>query len=216
MVMLLLLSMSLSLDAFAVSCAYGLRSIRIPMVSKLVICFISILYFGAAVWFGNQISLLFTPQTAKIIGIVLMSGICLWMLLQIIFGKSEDEQEEENRKMPKTLFEFTVKSIGLSFKVIRDPMLCDIDKSNSISPGEALLLGTALSVDSISVGIGYSLLGNVHMLAPLMVGLFQFLFICAGNFAGHKFTSIKMKNTKYLQFVSVAVIFALILVRIFS
>ena len=70
--MLLLLSISLSLDALAVSVAYGLKSTHITLAAKLVICIISIFYFSISVWLGDQISLFFSADTARIIGIVLM------------------------------------------------------------------------------------------------------------------------------------------------
>lgn len=212
MLMTVLLSVSLSLDAFAVAVAHGLKATKIPMVSKLIICLISILYFGAAVWMGDRIASFLSPQTTKIIGIILMCGICLWMLLQVLFGKNK---KGKNKKKSKTLFQVSLKSIGLTFNIIRNPMLSDINESKRIDPIEALFLGTALSIDSISVGIGYSLLGDVSFLAPFMVGLIQFSFLCIGNWIGLKFTSLKHKNSDYLQIISVAVMFVLILIRIF-
>jgi len=181
--MLILLSVSLSLDAFAVGAAHGLRATKIPILSKLIICLISILYFGLAIWLGDKISAFLSPAAAKVIGIILMSGICLWMLLQILPDKKPDEISGGS--------------------------------SGSIGSVEALFLGTALSVDSISAGVGYSLLGYVSIFAPLMVGLFQFAFLSAGYFIGSLAHSIRFLKTDRLQIVSVAVMFVLVIVRIF-
>jgi len=194
---IILLSVSLSLDAFAIAVAYALKSTRIPLVSKLVVCAITICYFGAAVWLGGTISRFLSPSIAKWIGIALMSCICLWTLLQVVRGKSKEEE-------------------GITVQVIRNPMLCDIDHSRSISPFEAIFLGTALSVDSISVGIGYSLLGPVSLLAPLTVGLFQFAFLCLGGWIGERVVMLRSKRTDRLQLISIAVMFVLILIRIFD
>ncbi|MCL2812235.1 MAG: manganese efflux pump [Clostridia bacterium] len=191
--MILLLAASLSLDALAIAVAYALRSTRIPLVSKLVVCGISIIYFGVAVWLGGAISGFFSPETAKIVGIAMMACICLWTLFQVLFG---------------------TKKASLGKQVIRDPMLCDIDQSQSISPFEAIFLGTALSVDSISVGIGYSLLGPVSLFAPLAVGFFQLGFLCLGGWIGQRFVALQTKQTGRLQLISIAVMFVLILVRI--
>jgi len=211
--MIILLSVSLSLDAFVIAVAYALKSTRIPLVSKLVVCLISIIYFGAAVWLGGVISGFFSPEAAKIVGIALMSCICLWTLLQVILGKKENEAPEA---ASKTLFAMSLKPIGITVQVIRNPMLCDIDHSHSISPFEAIFLGTALSVDSISVGIGYSLLGPVSAIAPLTVGFFQFAFLCLGGWVGGRLAALQRARTDRLQLVSVAVMFALIMIRIFD
>jgi len=143
-----------------------------------------------------------------VIGIVLMSCICLWTLLQVLLGKTREESG--------TVLTIPLKPLGITVQVIRNPMLCDIDRSRSISPGEAVFLGTALSIDSISVGIGYSLLGPVSPLAPLMVGVFQFAFLWLGGWIGERFAALKGLNTDRLQLVSIAVMFVLILVRIFD
>jgi len=194
--MIVLLAVSLSLDAFAIAVAYALKSTRVPLVSKLVVCAISIFYFGAALWLGEALSRFFSPEAAKIVGIALMACICLWTLLQVVLGK--------------------IKPKRIAVQAIRNPMLCDIDRSHSISPFEAIFLGTALSVDSISVGIGYAMLGSVSLLAPLIVGLFQFAFLCLGGWIGGRLATLKAMNTDRLQLVSIAVMFVLILVRIFD
>lgn len=211
--MLILLAVSLSLDAFAVSIAYGFKTTHITLAAKLVICIISITYFTLAVWLGDQISSFFSVHTAKVIGIILMSVICLWMLLQVLCNKKGPGDEAE---VPKTLVTFSLKTLGLTFQVIKNPMLSDVDQSNSIGPAEALFLGTALSVDSISIGIGYSLSGTVHIIAPLLVGGIQFLFLCLGNWLGLKCTTTDVRISDRLQIISVAVMFILVLIRVFN
>lgn len=209
---MIFLAASLSLDAFAVAVAHGLHATKIPFFSKLIVCLISIVYFAISMFIGEGISRFFSPQAASVIGIVLMCGICLWMLLQVLLGSKKDQAQEP----PKTLFEFSLKTIGLTVKIIRNPMLSDIDGSRSISPTEAIFLGTALSVDSISTGIGYSLIGSVSIFAPLYVGMCQLLFLCVGEWLGKKAAGIHSLNTDYLQFVSIGVMLLLILVRIWG
>ena len=211
--MIILLAASLSLDAFAIAVAYALKSTRIPLVSKLVVCAISIGYFGAAMWLGETISRFFSPETAQWVGIALMSCICLWMFLQVVL---ERKKKDAPKAEGGAVFAMSLKPLGITVQVIRNPMLCDIDHSHSISPFEAVFLGTALSVDSISVGIGYAMLGPVSLLAPLIVGLFQFAFLCLGGWIGGRFAALKANNTDRLQLVSIAVMFVLILVRIFD
>jgi len=193
--MIFLLAASLSLDALAIAVAYALKSTDIPLLSKLVVCALSIFYFGVAVFLGGAVSSFLSPNAAKIVGIGLMACICLWTLLQVLLGKKQGSPGKQ---------------------AIQNPMLCDIDQSHSISPFEAVFLGTALSVDSISVGIGYSLLGPVSLFAPLAVGLFQFAFLCLGGWIGRRFAALQAKRTDRLQLISIAVMFALILIRIFD
>lgn len=133
MLFIILLSISLSLDAFAVSAAHALKSTRIPFFSKLVITLISIMLFGCAMLLGGQVSTLFSPKVAKIIGINLMLLICVWMLIQVLLNKKKDNPPDKNIKSSK-------KSLKLPLKIIKNPLLSDIDNSQSISPIEAIFL----------------------------------------------------------------------------
>ncbi|MFT3950927.1 MAG: manganese efflux pump [Oscillospiraceae bacterium] len=209
MLFLILLSLSLSLDSLAVSAAHALKATRIPLPSKLVIALISMLLFGSAVFLGEKASTFFSPHATKIIGIILMLLICTWMLLQVLLNKNKHEE-------PKTILHFSMKSLGLTFQIIRNPLLSDMDHSHSISPIEAVFLGLALSIDSISVGIGYSLIGSVNILAPVFVGVFQLAFLYLGEIIGNRVTRFKNMNTDYLQLISVAVMFILLILRVIN
>jgi len=210
---LILLAMSLSLDAFAVALAQSMNSTKIPLLSKLIICLLSITYFGAAVWLGEILSVFLSPMAEKILGIVLMLAICLWMMIQYLCQRHAKKMLEQDIVKEKTLFCISLHEVGLSFQVIFNPMNSDTDGSKSISPKEALFMGTALSIDSINIGMGYALLGSVHLFAPLLVGLFQFAFLSLGDFIGTRLKTHKFKDSDRLQLVSIVVMFILTIIR---
>ena len=214
MLTILLLSVALSLDAFAVSFAHGLQKTRIPLFSKLVICVCSILYFGLSVWLGKWIAGFFSPRAASVVGIVLMAVICFYMLFSQLFPKRR--KEKPPGKDPKTLIDISIKSLHLSIQVIRNPMECDLDGSHSIGPGEALLLGTAVSIDSVNIGLGFALMGGMSVFAPLAVGICQFLFVFAGNALGLRCRKARFRHADRLPLLSVGIMFCLLLLRVFS
>lgn len=211
MLTVLLLSVALSLDAFAVSFAHGLQKTRIPFLSKLVICACSILYFGLAVWFGRWLAGFFSPRAASAAGIVLMAGICLYMLIGQLLPK-----RERKSRQPKTLLDVTIKSLRLSIRIIRNPMACDLDGSHTITAGEALLLGTALSVDSVNVGLGFALMGGIPLWTPLAVGGCQFLFVLLGNSLGLRCRAARFRFADKLPYISICIMFLLLILRLFS
>lgn len=211
MFIILLLSVALSLDAFAVAFAHGLQKTRISLVSKLIICVCSILYFGLSVWLGKWIAGFFSPLVSSLIGIVLMAAICVYMLCSQLLPKKKKPE-----RPAKTLVDITIKSLHLSIRVIRNPMECDLDGSHSISSGEALLLGTAVSIDSVNIGLGFALMGGMPVWAPLAVGLCQFLFVWIGNGLGLRCRTARFRHADKLPFLSIAIMFCLLLIRIFS
>lgn len=70
--------------------------------------------------------------------------------------------------------------------ILIDPIPFDFDNSKAIDIKEALLLGVALSLDSVCVGIGSSIGGYSSVFFPFLVALFQFIFMYVGVFLGKK------------------------------
>lgn len=89
----------------------------------------------------------------------------------------------------KKNYNFIIKSLGITIKIIRDPISSDLDGSKRIDWKEALYLGFALSLDSIGVGIGGSIVGINSIMYPILVAGFQLIFLSLGNFIGKKLIS---------------------------
>lgn len=212
MLTILLLSVALSVDAFAVSFAHGLQRTRIPVISKIIICICSIVYFGISVWFGKWISGFLPEQLSAVLGILLMAVICFYMLLSQLFPRRRKKKEKE----AKTLIDITLTSLHLSIRVIRNPITCDLDGSHSIGPGEAVLLGTAVSIDSVNIGLGFALMGGMPFWAPLAVGICQFLFVWAGNSIGLRCVAGRLRYARFLPYMSIFIMFLLLLIRVLS
>ena len=191
-----LLSVSLSIDALGVGVSYGIRKVRVPAASKCIICFLSVLFAAIGEWTGSFLYTVLPPAFSKWCG----AGILFVMGLFILFQALRKEKDETVITIPKKekIVSIAIKSLGLVIQVVRDPSLCDIDRSKHIDPLESLLLGFALSVDAIGVGIGFSLSGQWSLFTPLLIGIFQWLFLCIGLFSGEKLRQIANPRLKSL------------------
>lgn len=67
----------------------------------------------------------------------------------------------------------------------------DFDNSNDISPKEAILLGIALSLDSLCIGIGGSTIGINIYLFSIFVAILQYIFLSIGNYCGIHLNNFK-------------------------
>ena len=74
--------------------------------------------------------------------------------------------------------------------IFQGPEHSDLDNSNNIDAREALFLAVALSLDSIGISIGGSIIGITSVWFPVLVSLFQLAFLSIGCFCGNK-----IKNT---------------------
>lgn len=70
--------------------------------------------------------------------------------------------------------------------ILLDPIPFDFNHSNVIDVKEAFALGIALSLDSLCVGIGSSIGGYSNIYFPILVAVFQLIFISIGIIIGRK------------------------------
>lgn len=183
----LLLAVSVSIDALGVGFSFGMRGIKIGWVSKLVIGAFSVLYALLAVTLGGLLVRVLPPFVARLAG----AGILCLMGVYVIISRGlrpprQERVEEQIQQLRRTVFEWGIQSLGLTICITREPRTGDIDHSGAIDVKEALLLGFALSVDTLGAGVGIALTGRTSLLFPVLVGLMQSLMLYAGGFCGSK------------------------------
>ena len=217
-----ILAFSLSLDALGVGIVYGLRRIKIPLIPKLVISFFSILYSGLSLGIGSSLAKKFPGSVSKLFGVAILIILGIWYITQAWFRKANNPIPESISAKKniliseaKTLCKLVIKSLGITIHVIRNPVEFDIDKSGSIDIKESVLLGLALSLDAIGVGIGSGMIGFHSSLIPFLVGLFQFIFLYVGANCGEKFALSLKANERLLSFLPGILLIILAIIRIY-
>ncbi|MBR1802545.1 MAG: manganese efflux pump [Clostridia bacterium] len=81
--------------------------------------------------------------------------------------------------------------IILLLQSMKEPNSYDVDNSKQIDSKEAISLGIALSLDSFSIGIGTGVVGeNIIWIFPILVAIFQIVFLKLGGLIGNKLTKI--------------------------
>ncbi|OJU13950.1 MAG: sporulation membrane protein YtaF [Clostridiales bacterium 43-6] len=186
---LILLSVTLSFDALFLGLAFGINQKRIPLSSKLAICLCSVFYAGISIVAGRYLLLLFPVYIAKIIGAVLLALIGVSYLLKAIFPKEQAPQPVKPPQKEKKPVKIVIKSIEITIQILKNPDTADIDNSGTVDIKEALFIGTALSIDSVGVGIGSAMSGLHGWYIPLFIGLFQLCFLNIGQYL--------MKNIRF-------------------
>lgn len=186
---LLLLAFAVSLDSFSVGFTYGLRKMKIPLASIIIIACMSALTLLVSMFLGEVMSNLLSPEFAARIGGVILIGLGVWVTFQTFrskdHGKSEAEVVKEKIE-EKVIASFEMKYFGIAINILKKPMEADIDRSGTITGKEAILLGFALSLDSFGAGLGAAMLGYNPLILALCIGVMSSLLIKAGMGFGTK------------------------------
>ncbi|SFE49517.1 putative sporulation protein YtaF [Paenibacillus catalpae] len=210
---LLVLAFAVSVDGFGVGVTYGLRRIRIPLLSVVIIACCSGLVIFLSMLVGSWITGYLSPFVAKLFGAVVLVGIGTWALLQLrrsgreaAEGQAEGDAEHaaeadsdpSDRSHPVLVVIVELKRLGLVIQILRTPQAADVDKSGTISAAEAVMLGVALSFDALGAGIGAAMIGLSPLLTPIMIAAASAIFLLGGMRFGFRFS-----NWKGMQAVSV-------------
>lgn len=184
-----LFALALNLDAFGAGTAYGMRNIKIPFTSMLIISAMSMAAITISMLAGHTIANYIPETAAQRLGGILLIVIGIWVLTQSLHGhRAKTTNEVENYKPGTdetgTVVEIRIRSLGLAIQILKEPVRADLDRSGEISPREALLLGLALSMDALGAGIAVSMLGFSVLFTAITVGLGHLILTYSGLLLG--------------------------------
>ncbi len=210
---LLLLAFALSLDGFGVGITYGLRKMKIPLLSILIISLCSGIVICVSMQVGVLLAKVVSPDAASMIGAVILVLMGCWSLIQMLMQKEREHSSQGPEAQPVPLsvnpaedwphksavFSLELRHLGVVIQILRTPSSADMDDSGSISSMEAVILGIALSLDAFGAGLGAALLGFSPVPTSLMIALFSGTFLLLGMKTGLKLSgSFWMKHAAAL------------------
>lgn len=185
-------AVALSLDGLGVGISYGVRKIKIPVLSLLVISITSGLAIGFSMLCGHMAAKYISVKAAEIVGAVILIAVGIWILFQTWTQNrkskrvcTDDIAEEGCRQ----IFNLKIKAFGLVIQILREPAVADFDKSGVISSKEAVLLGLALAMDALGAGFGAAMTGFRPLLTPLIVSIVKFTLVSAGVYIGRRYAA---------------------------
>ena len=78
----LIIAISLSIDALGIGISYGVREIKIPLISKVIISLQSFLIMTISLFLGNIIFDIIPTYLGKYIGVIILFGMGIFMIIR--------------------------------------------------------------------------------------------------------------------------------------
>lgn len=173
----LFFALAISLDGFGVGFAYGLRKIKIPIGSLLVICVASALAVTVSMYFGGLVRSLFNPAFGESVGALIIMAVGFYLAFQAL---SAPKRARVRDSRPYKVVRLNLARLGIVVEVLRQPAKADFDRSGIISVPEAAVLGFALAMDALGAGFGAAVAGFQIWLTPVLVAACKFLLVSLG------------------------------------
>ena len=192
---IILLALAVSLDSFSVGFTYGLRKMRIPFKSIVIIACCSAMTLTIAMSIGHLLQQFLSPVFAEKMGGIILIILGVWVIYQFF----RSEKEKDILPHEKVIINLEIKSLGLVIHILKKPMSADFDKSGTITGVEAIMLGLALSLDAFGAGIGAVMLGFSPGYLALAVALLSSLLVFLGIKLGSYLSQITwLQNFSFL------------------
>lgn len=201
----LLMAVALSLDGFGVGLAYGLRRIRIPMSSLIVIALCTVVAMGISMLFGSWVTLWFKFIPARLLGASILLALGIFQLSRAIWNRKRETFPQAvpvmavalQKPVLEPIFRFQFRFLGLVIQVLKTPDIADVDGSGGISLRESLLLGSALAMDAFAGGIGAAMAGMTLSVIAI-VALTQIIMLRLGQQMAGKIPENWTTKAEYL------------------
>lgn len=191
MLLAVLLVIALCVDAFATSVTYGIRKIKIPVSSALVISFIGTTFLGIALSLATVLKQFISSQTCIAISVALLFFLGITSLFQSTI-KSYLKKHKGQKNVKFSLFD-----ISFVVDIYIDETKADYDNSKTLSAKEAILLAIALSVDSLATGFSAGLAINSILEVLILCFVMGFVAVKIGCFIGDRISKKSKVNLSW-------------------
>ena len=181
---------ALSLDTLFACVAYGIKKIRIPFLSAVVMAAVGTGFLLLSILLRGLTGRLFPEQLIRYLGFAVLIVMGMINIFQSLL-KSLLRRDKTIR--------FSVSEYSFVLKICLDETEADIDDSKQLSLREAFLLALTLSADSLLTGFSITA-------APLcfaLLGLFSFgmglLAVLIGTAAGRRVSENSCCNLSWVS-----------------
>ncbi len=194
MLEVLLLVLSVSIDSFIASISYGSSKIKIPLISALIVDIISSSMLGISLILGSFLQNYISINTAKIISFIILFFLGFYRLFESLL-----KSYINNKSKDLSLLKFKLFDLNFVLQVYANETKADIDKSKVLSYKEAIYLSVALSLDSLAVGFGSSLILINYVQVFIVSIIIGLLAILLGSLLGKRFVDITNLSLAWLS-----------------
>ncbi len=185
---IILMGLASNLDNLGVGVAYGLRGIQVPSLSNSLMALVTGVTTLLAMVGGDWLSQVMGGHVARYAGIALMAAMGLWISLKALTENQANRLKSESQQV----WRFRLKGLGLVICVLHEPSRADADRSGTLDPGEAIILGISLALNCLAGGLSVGLLQFPAVLTSLVVGAGSYISFALGMTMGRAIGSERL------------------------
>ncbi len=190
----LILVSSLCIYNFLYIISYWTDRIKITFYSNLVINLVCSLFLGIALALGGFLKDFLSPNTASVLSFALLLSLGFFRLFESFFKTYVRKFSSAGAPLTFKVFDFK-----FVLEIYANETKADYDKSKTLTLKEAVYLAVALSLDSLAVGFGSSLVSINHLQVVILSFVIGTCCLFIGVRIGKKFIEKVDLNLSWLS-----------------
>lgn len=163
-----LFAFSASLDALIVGITYGIKRVHITLAQNIIVSLITLAGTAASISLGHWLAPLLPQKAATIAGSAILILLGTYYIVKYLWLTISSYLAKQQQKM------------GEMHKTSTENMI----HKDTLSLHETILLGAALSINNMGIGIGASIAGLTLIPTAVITFLFSILLLFIGNSLG--------------------------------
>ena len=210
------LAVAVNIDCSVTGMAYGLAGIRVTKGVRVLISLVAGLIFTLSLAAGDLLQTILPNRVAGIFSVALLLSYGCYLIYHNCKDNRKEKtaaEEPDGQENPCAIFSLDLKFLGIMIQVLRHPSNADCDNDKTISFSEALVLGAALSFDSLGAGLAFGVMGFPIGVTVAVVMLFNYCLMTLALHLGGKLSRLSQKVNqlakRYAPVIPAVVILAL-------
>ncbi|MDP4146390.1 MAG: sporulation membrane protein YtaF [Bacillota bacterium] len=175
----ILFVISSSLDSLIVGIAYGIKKLKIGLLSNIIVAVTASAGTLISMIFGKFVLSFLPMSSASFIGSAVLISFGLYFILEPIIKKRHSQNLIQNKDSKHVHYD----------DILDNPEIADKDNSGYIDLKESITLAFALTINNVGLGIGAGIAGLDLTVTTLVTLFFSLTAIPLGYYLGNRFLS---------------------------
>ena len=179
---LMTFALAINIDSLITGISYGMQQIKLPFFSRIVVSAISALMIFLSMLIGISTTTFLPTKFIDILSSLLLAFIGFYRIISVIRNNARKKEKKIG-----VITSFRIPFLCIAVQILREPEKADANSDGTLDGHDAIMLGTALALDSVAAGFAIALAGFPILNTALLCGITTFFFLSASYICGKKF-----------------------------
>ena len=195
---------AVNLDSFITGLAYGLSGIVVSKGARITIALAAGMSFALSMAAGDLLAVILPVRFAQLFSCLILCCFGVYWLWKMKHQSKKQSAKKWQEGSPHPsgmdlVFQLKLEFLGVMVQILRQPNQVDYNQDAKITVGEALLLGVALSMDSLGAGLALGVMGCSPGITIAFTVILNFILLSLAVLLGKRLGKFSRKMNTFAK-----------------